>query len=350
MTNEQQHHPHRDPSLDILRGIGLLCIILAHVGPPSYVFQLRNFDVPLMVMVSGASYSLSRAQNEKYGRYLYSRFVRLVIPTWVFLTFFFGVVYITSSIVDRPFPFSINQMLSSFTLMSGIGYVWIIRVLLLVAIIAPLSKFILPSNRALLWLSMSTCYIAFEYAVHYFSWPSIHWLDNLFNEFIFYLVPYGLVMLIGVELHKYKIKSRLTGAVILLLIFCCMFIWLYISTGSFVPSQRYKYPPTLYYLSYAVGMSLLFSCLVEFINVGSLLVGRTLSWIGRKTMWTYLWHISILYLFSWLHFKLNFVLMFFYVTAAAVFIAIVQERALKIILSKISDRKTKKFLTAIFCG
>ncbi|SFK21637.1 hypothetical protein SAMN04488079_106193 [Methylophaga sulfidovorans] len=46
----------RDHRIDLLRFIGLSMIIFAHVGPPSILFQLRNFDVPLMVLISGMSY------------------------------------------------------------------------------------------------------------------------------------------------------------------------------------------------------------------------------------------------------------------------------------------------------
>jgi fucose 4-O-acetylase-like acetyltransferase len=49
----------RDIRFDILKVIGLFCIILAHVSPPSLIFQLRNFDVPLMVMISGSVFYLS---------------------------------------------------------------------------------------------------------------------------------------------------------------------------------------------------------------------------------------------------------------------------------------------------
>lgn len=41
------------PYIDFLKLVGLFCIILAHVGPPAVVMQLRNFDVPLMVILSG---------------------------------------------------------------------------------------------------------------------------------------------------------------------------------------------------------------------------------------------------------------------------------------------------------
>ena len=82
----------RDDRIDVLRAIGLLCIVLAHVDPPSFILQLRNFDVPLMVLISGSTFYITannRRQNT-YLSYLIDRIFRLVVPTWIFLLFFFG--------------------------------------------------------------------------------------------------------------------------------------------------------------------------------------------------------------------------------------------------------------------
>ena len=50
----------RDNSIDILRAIALFGIILVHVKPWPWLWQLRDFDVPLMVFLSGVVYSKSR--------------------------------------------------------------------------------------------------------------------------------------------------------------------------------------------------------------------------------------------------------------------------------------------------
>ena len=49
--------PQRDLYIDFLRFIGISLIILAHVEAPSGITQFRSFDVPLMVFVSGLSFS-----------------------------------------------------------------------------------------------------------------------------------------------------------------------------------------------------------------------------------------------------------------------------------------------------
>jgi fucose 4-O-acetylase-like acetyltransferase len=347
--------PIRDTKLDLLRGIGLLCIILAHVGPWGFISQLRNFDVPLMVLVSGAAFSLPREQNEQYGQYLYSRFVRLIIPTWAFLSLFFVIVFIASFISNSPYPFSAQKMLSSFTLTNwdGIGFVWIIRVFFLVALIAPYAKKVLTSNRqALLGLLFGFIYIVYEVLAHYFflGKTTTGVVDAIFKEYVFYVIPYGIIFVIGILMQQLSLIRRLKASVLLLLVFSCICLWLHITTGNFVFSELYKYPPKIYYLSYAVGVSLLLSWLVELLHIDSMLLGRILAWIGCRTLWTYLWHILILYFLKLINFSYNFVIKFFMVAIIAIFITVVQERIVKYIISHDGAYNKRKLIEKVFIG
>ena len=43
----------REVSIDILKCIGLLLIILAHCSAPTFIDEIRNFDVVLLVILSG---------------------------------------------------------------------------------------------------------------------------------------------------------------------------------------------------------------------------------------------------------------------------------------------------------
>ena len=79
----------RNINLDLLRTIGLLGIILAHVSPPDRVLQIRTFDVPLMVIVSGIAFEISYNCNTSTAIYYRQRIIRLLAPTWTFLVIFF---------------------------------------------------------------------------------------------------------------------------------------------------------------------------------------------------------------------------------------------------------------------
>ena len=73
----------RDISIDYLRMIGLFCIILAHVHPPGLIFNLRTFDVPFMVVISGLLYRATLKKQESVFQYIYKRAVRLIVPVYI---------------------------------------------------------------------------------------------------------------------------------------------------------------------------------------------------------------------------------------------------------------------------
>jgi len=48
----------RDTSLDLMRFLGVLVLMLAHAEPPGWLFQLRNFGTPLLIVASAATYAV----------------------------------------------------------------------------------------------------------------------------------------------------------------------------------------------------------------------------------------------------------------------------------------------------
>ena len=89
--------------IDAMRFIGISLIILAHIlGPGSFLFQIRSFDVPLMLFVSGLV-SARRPVND-YGKYIGHRFLRLMVPVWLFYTLYFLILYLGSRSGLCSFP------------------------------------------------------------------------------------------------------------------------------------------------------------------------------------------------------------------------------------------------------
>lgn len=110
----------RIKKIDILKTIGLICIILAHVNPPNIIFQLRNFDVILMIMISASLFFDKKFEfnRKNYKEYLAKRVKRLLLPTWLFLSIFF--------IISKLFSLSnynFEIILDSYILNDGIGFV-----------------------------------------------------------------------------------------------------------------------------------------------------------------------------------------------------------------------------------
>jgi fucose 4-O-acetylase-like acetyltransferase len=284
----------RNERIDLLRSIGLLMIIFAHSEPPAGLFQLRNFDVPLMVLVSGLSFAISY-RNEKFPQYIWKRIKRLVLPVWLFLGVYFCFIHLTGKPSPPP---SAKVMASSFALLSGIGYVWVIRVFLLVAAIAPFAYRFnarTPSNSRY-FSTLLVVYLIFELLVHFENAVSKSAALQIIDMTAFCAIPYGTIFCIGLRLGRMTNKEIAMLCAAASITFLVFGLYLYKQTGALVPTQNFKYPPTAYYLSYAMAVS----CALWLASDGMCKSLRALRLFGffefmsRNSIWIYLWHIPLL--------------------------------------------------------
>lgn len=81
----------RDIFIDTLRFVGISLIILAHVSPPNIPFNIRCFDVPLMIFISGLIYA-DKNTGINFHFFIH-RLKRLLIPLYLFLTIFFILIF-----------------------------------------------------------------------------------------------------------------------------------------------------------------------------------------------------------------------------------------------------------------
>lgn len=312
---------HRENRIDLLRFIGLSLIILAHVHPGPYIFQLRNFDVPLMVIASGMAYGLSGNVRKAYFRHLVNRACRLVFPVWVFLTFYFIFLWITGYPQDLPGK---NVIIESYLLCSGIGYVWIIRVFLLIAVIAhfvlALDKKIVKNN--IYMLAIALLYIVYEILLYVFSCYFRAKYYFMVEGTLFYMLPYGCIFAFGVRLRKMSKNEIFNFSLLFSLIFIMLFVYLYFKNGEIVGTQGYKYPPRLYYISYGMFASLFAFILSEYILGvigGCSSINLIITFVSKNSLSIYLWHIPLLSVFSG-KFYYNYFVVYF----LALFITYVQ--------------------------
>lgn len=123
--------------IDILKCIGLLLIILAHIDVSNdTVLEFRSFDVVLMVFLSGLLAVLSYQKERNDMQYIIKRIKRLLVPTYIFLTVYFLCDYFVGRLFSMPL-YNFHTVWTSYLLLDGIGYVWVIGVYLLCAIVTP---------------------------------------------------------------------------------------------------------------------------------------------------------------------------------------------------------------------
>lgn len=331
----------RNVKFDGLRTIGLLAIILAHVNPPAWLFQFRNFDVPLMVLVSGAVYGLS-GTNKKYGDYIWGRILRLLVPTWTFLILFF----LLNSLLGKQF--STNTILSSFALLNGIGYVWIIRVFILVAIIAPLFVYLYRKiTNKVIYLLVVVAVFVFYTLLHHIYVGSVFLqhipaVDFVFQNIIFYILPFGCVTGLGI----YLLHARKKSIILLLGIFAAVFAFLALvySSHGFMQTQAYKYPPQLYYLSYALAASLMLYLLSFTTTFQKIFSTRAMKFISASSLWIYLWQIFFLF-----QIKINnFIVAYIIIVLLSVIVTFGQKYFITKVCTVIKNNIVTNFLTITF--
>ena len=336
----------RDDRIDILRFIGLAMIIFAHVDPPAIPFQLRNFDVPLMIMVSAMSFRLSYQKHESYQNYLWKRIKRLVLPVWIFLT-----VYFLALLAIDPANTDLGRhtILTSYALLEGIGYVWIIRVFLLVALVSPLifNWHQHTTDNRKYYGVLAALLIAYE-AARYFSLPYIQdGNTELITSVVFYIIPYSVIFALGLRMAQADKSQLYAIALASGSIFLLIGIALFLIHGEWMPTQELKYPPSLYYFSYALLVSSLLWRHSEYIDhaLASIKAKPLVLFIAGNSIWIYLWHIPVI---KSIH--VHFMLKYFIAFTTAVVVTYVQTRIVSYILKRIHDNQLRKNIKMIFTG
>ncbi|KZZ71148.1 hypothetical protein A3765_15055 [Oleiphilus sp. HI0130] len=322
-------------------------IILAHVDPAPWLFQLRNFDVPLMVLVSGMSFALSYSDGMTYKDYVWKRVKRLLFPVWIFLSFYFVALWFFS---PDSRELNLRTIATSFGLVSGIGYVWIIRVFLMVALVAP---FLLNWHRkdrtAMKYYSaMLFAWLLYE-MLRYISLPyGKNGLGQLISLVCLYVIPYSLVFLLGVKMLAMKKVHLYTLGALCLLVFASVAAVLYFDSGRFVATQELKYPPSIYYFSYAIFVATsLWLCATKIVAfLRRLKLGALVSFVSNNSIWIYLWHIPFIKLIS-----TDYLVKYFVVFGLAVFVAFVQKRLVDTyVLPSLKSPQTKSNVKLMLTG
>jgi fucose 4-O-acetylase-like acetyltransferase len=336
----------RDSSIDIMRFIGLAMIILAHVGPPNVLFQMRNFDVPLMVLVSGMAFGLSFKESESYLSYIWKRVKRLVIPVWIFLTGYFFVLLLF--VHDTP-DLNAYKIVTSYLLLGGIGYVWIIRVFVLVALVSPFIYrwHMNESSNKTYFFVIAFIFIAYE-IVRYLTLPFIdNYVAKFLSEIFHYIIPYSLIFAIGLRIPSLHTRFVANISFVSLAVFITFGLGIYILTGAVLPTQQFKYPPSIYYFSYALLISSIlwiFRKKIELL-INKIKLKEIVLFCAQNSIWIYLWHIPVVRFFH-----ANFVVKYLAAFGISTLLVLIQVWLINRIIENVQSTNLKRNLKTLFTG
>ena len=248
----------RDLTIDFLRTIGILCIILAHCQPPKLIYELRNFDVPLMVFVSGFCANSFSNKYKFYGKYVIDRFIRLILPTWIFLTLYFTIRF------TAGFPLPTRNIISAYLMLDqAVIGVWIIRVFFFMSLLTPLVGYLSKHYNSFITLFiLLSLNELFFYLMHYFN-QSVLFLEA-YKIILLYNLAYGYVLFAGFNWNNLDLSHKIFYLLFFSAIFILCCAYLFKQNGALIPLSGYKFPPELYYLSYALSFSMILFLLKDF--------------------------------------------------------------------------------------
>lgn len=190
----------RNGTIDILRFVGLSLIILAHVSPPDLLFNLRCFDVPMMLFVSGLAYSNHRIDFS--ASFLVRRTLRLIVPVYVFLTAYFLLTAGLKYFAGIDFGIAARHIVGSYLLMDGIGFVWVIRIFLLIALLTPV---LMRFERAV-HSDVALCLMLAGVSALLTAAIRMRWGMNIaiLRDFVYYAVGYSVPFVAGLRVLPMK--------------------------------------------------------------------------------------------------------------------------------------------------
>jgi len=328
----------RDPIVDILRATAILLIILAHTNCPTWLTEFRGFDVVLCVILSGISFRYSSTIGKKisYIAYLKKRIKKLLLPTWGILLLIFGF----SMVINRSFePFGVVKMIESFLLYDGIGYVWFVRVTLILAVSTPLVTGLYRFAERkrchllvlLVWASIYYAVLALYNAVILNVYINYYFI----YLFLIYFLGYGIVYYFGYAYQSFQISGKISltliGSVLL-------------TVGFFmgVTVSGDKYPPGALYLSYGV---LWFVVLYEILkHAGVRLCSRATQYISENSFTIYLLHIIPLLLIKYcgriaMFTDISFVIEYMFIIACTAFLLKVRTLIIKKVVTPVVQKR-----------
>ena len=338
----------RNEKIDFLRFSGLALIIFAHVFAPLILRQPGSFAVPLMVVVSAMSYLLSQGKDKSYLAYFWSRIKRLVFPTWIFLSAYFSVLFLFK--IENDF-LNLKSGIETYLLLEGIGYVWIIRVFLLVALVAP---FLMKFNDSIKGDGKYLLILFGLFILHSITYilTQDYYSDDVYKYFFYivgYIVPYSLIFAFGLRFESFSANMLKIIVAVCFALFVAVGALHYIQEGQIQSFYHYKYPPQAFYILYSMVAVIIFYGISGYVwpYIRKITAVRNVVlFSARNSLWIYLWHIPIVTFLD-----INFMVEYIITFAGAVLVTFLQVKLLEnVIVPKVKSKNLQYNLKIMLRG
>lgn len=235
----------RNTSIDFLRGLAVLVMIVIHVTAyylnqktTFIIWDYIHFVVPIFAFCSAYIYFQKDTESPFNFEYVAKRAKRLLIPYYIFLVPFFGYFYF----LDRK-EFTARLIQKYLFLIGDRDLNWLVILFIYFIFLLPFIRFL--SGKKHLFLIFVICAFASSIALMFTRLPV--------GFRIYMWLPWSTVLIFAymVATLKEKRKFLLISAALWLTSFLLGRYLVQILGKNLVLTEN-KYPPNLYYLSYGM--------------------------------------------------------------------------------------------------
>lgn len=200
---------------------------------------------------------------------------------------------------------------------------------------------------------LTIIYIAYEVLYTLFDKYYVFNYKFLITGTIFYLLPYFLFFSYGYYYNKINMKNKrsIIYFLIVFILFSEILYYFYLKEHLYFPN--FKYPPRIFYISYAILISTFLLEIVDILvkTLKFKYLREGISFIGRSTMWIYLWHIPIVIYFQNFKPNTNWLLKFLMIFILSSLVTFFQQIIIKEIFKRIKFKKeTIKLIKVVLCS
>lgn len=210
------------------------------------------------------------------------------------MTLFFSLTTLSTLTIGKP-DIPITKIAGSFLLLNNpsIGYVWIMRVFLLMALVMPfIDKIFCKTSNFVSVFAMFSLIVLQPLVIEALDIIPYNMLRRGLCEIVPYIVGYSIFAIYGMRLSRLNARGILAIIIISGILISCIVA----KDGLIFDPQSYKYPPESLYLIYGIfATSILWLLRPILLRITDC---RFFSYLSRHSMWIYLWHIIPVYIIT----------------------------------------------------
>lgn len=245
----KQKPSRRNTTIDMLRGLSIMVMIFIHTSAYyqsgfllKFLWNYTHFAVPVFVFCSLYLFFRKNAPFEwkTFPAYLHKRFVRLLVPFYLFAAGFFFLAFLLD-----PESLSRSFIIQTLTLTGGKNENWLVVLFLYVTVLAPLVSGLIQRAKPLA-IGYALCAVASSVVL-------LFWVPDMGYRWSMWL-PWSVIGVFAWFMAQKYEKPKQTYATILGIsgfVFVGLTLYLWMQEQSLILTHN-KYPPNIYYLSFGV--------------------------------------------------------------------------------------------------